>query len=106
MNVEEEERERLGQRLTLPLTHLRHFLCIIVRPSLSSLSCIRPCLFILGAFPVVGLDIILDTPAPELLRLGAGQASINDAGVVLKPVDQVVDVVVADPGVVAQRELP
>lgn len=96
----------LGQRLTLPLTRLRHFLCIIVRPSLPSLSRIRPCLFILGAFPVVRLDVILDTPAHELLRLRAGQARIRDAGVVFKPVDQVVDVVVADPWVVAQRELP
>lgn len=63
-------------------------------------------MFILWTLPVVGLDVILDAPAPELLRLGADQASVEDAGVVLEPVDQVVDVVVADPGVVLQRELP
>lgn len=63
-------------------------------------------MLILGTFPVVGLDVILDAPAPELLWLRADQASVEDAGVVLEPVDQVVDVVVADPGVVVQRELP
>ena len=89
----------------LSLPH--RLLCVIVRLSLSSLSRVRPpYLFILGTLPVVGLDVFFDAPAPELLWLGAEQASVRDPGVMLQPVDQVVDVVVADPRVVGQWELP
>lgn len=92
----------------LPLSRLPHHLqCLIVRLSLSSLSCICPfCLFILGTFPIVGLDIILNTPTPEFLWLRADQTSVGDPGVVLEPVDKVVDVVVTDPGIAVKRELP
>lgn len=97
-----------GPRQTLPFPCLtRRLLCLIVCSLLSSLSPIHSSsLFILRTFPVVGLDVILYTPTPELLRLRADEAAVEDSGVVLEPVDQVVDVVVADPRVVLQRELP
>lgn len=97
-----------GPRQTLPLPSLtRHLLCLVACSLLSSLSPIHSfSLFILRTFPVVGLDVILYTPTPELLRLRADEAAVEDSRVVLEPIDQVVDVVVADPRVVLQRELP
>lgn len=84
-----------------------HLLGLIVSPSQPTLSHIDATgLSVLGTLPVVGLDVILHPPALELRGLGAGQAAVLDPRVVLEPVDQVVDVVVADPWIVPQRELP
>lgn len=99
-----------GSRQTPPacLNYVpHHLLGLIVSPSQPSLSHIYPTgLSILGTLPVVGLDIVLHPPAFELLGLGAGQAAVLDPWMVVEPVDQVMDVVVADPWVAPQQELP
>lgn len=73
---------------TLSITIVHPWLlCVIFWLFLCPLSCICPfCLFIYRTFPVVGLDVIRDTPALELRRPWADQASVMDARMVLEPV--------------------